>query len=470
MQTKSHEIWNAYFINQIIDSMADGVFTMDTEGRISSWNPAMERISGYSAEEVLGKTCKILQFSRCFGKKCPANLKACGIVKHGFAEVKECILQHQEGHEVPVIKNASVVRDENDQVVGVVETVTDLSELNKARQAAEEALLRLRELHRLDNIIGKSHEMQKVFAALRLAAASDATVLIQGESGTGKELVAGAIHYRSNRAACPLITVNCSAFPESLLESELFGHVKGAYTGAIRDRVGRFEQANGGSLFLDEIGELSAHIQVKLLRVLQEREIERVGESRKRKVDIRVIAATHQDLYRKVQEGQFRDDLYYRLKVFPVYLPPLRIRKDDIPLLVSHFIQKQNEKTGKEINGISQHAMRILMDYSWPGNVRELENAVEHAFVLCQEGQIGVADLPVEIRKVDYALFHDEGTYRQSRSSAKPRIKTSKETILKLLDECEWNKAEVGRRIGLSRTAIWKYMKKWNIPLKKPTA
>jgi two-component system response regulator HydG len=468
MQTKSHEIWNAHFMNQIIDSMADGVFTMDTAGRISSWNPAMERISGYAAEEALGKTCKMLQFSRCFGKKCPANLEACGIVKHGFVEVLECVLQHKDGHEIPVIKNANVVRDENDKVVGVVETVTDLSELYKARQAAEEAQLRLRELHRLDNIIGKSHEMQRVFEAIKLAAASDATVLIQGESGTGKELVAGAIHYRSDRARYPLITVNCSALPESLLESELFGHVRGAYTGAIRDRVGRFEQANGGTVFLDEIGELSSHMQVKLLRVLQEREIERVGESRKRKVNIRVITATHQDLHRKVREGQFRDDLYYRLKVFPIYLPPLRIRKDDIPLLVSHFIQKQNQKTAKEINGISQHALRFLMDYSWPGNVRELENAVEHSFVLCQKGQIDVADLPAEVRRGEYPPFHDDVAYIPNHSLAQARKKITKETILKLLNEYGWNKAEVGRRVGLSRTSIWKYMKKWNIPLKNP--
>jgi two-component system response regulator HydG len=470
MQTKSHEIWNAYFIDQIIDSMADGVFTMDTGGRISSWNPAMARISGYSAEEALGKTCKIMQFSRCFGKKCPANLESCGIVKHGFAEVKECILQHKDGHEVPVVKNANVVRDENDEIVGVVETVTDLSELNKVRHAEEEALLRLRELHRLDNIIGKSHAMQKVFEAIRLAAACDTTVLVQGESGTGKELVAGAIHYRSDRARFPLVTVNCSALPESLLESELFGHLKGAYTGAIRDRVGRFEQANSGTVFLDEIGELGSHMQVKLLRVLQEREIERVGESRKRKVNIRIIAATHQDLHRKVQEGQFRDDLYYRLKVFPIYLPPLRIRKDDIPLLASHFIQKQNEKTAKEINGISQHAMRVLMNYSWPGNVRELENAVEHAFVLCQKARIDVADLPAEIRRGDYAPFRDEVAYMPGNLPPRTRIKITRETILKILDECEWNKAEAARRVGLSRTAIWKYMKKWNIPLKNPTA
>ena len=466
MQTKSHEIWNAYFINQIIDSMADGVFTMDTEGRISSWNPAMERISGYSAEEVLGKTCKILQFSRCFGKKCPANLKACGIVKHGFAEVKECILQHQEGHEVPVIKNASVVRDENDQVVGVVETVTDLSELNKARQAAEEALLRLRELHRLDNIIGKSHEMQKVFAAINAAAASDATILIMGESGTGKELVAGAIHQRSTRTTYPLTAVNCSALTESLLESELFGHVKGAFTGAIQNRIGRFEESDGGTVFLDEIGEISPYIQVKLLRVLQEREIERVGDSKTRKVDIRIMAATNRDLYSRVQEGLFRDDLYYRLKVFPIVLPPLRKRKEDIALLTQHFIDRQNRKTGKNITGISQYAMRVFLDHSWPGNVRELENAIEHAFVLCNRGQIEISDLPLELRQSG-----DEcrpGAV-QGAAPRKARIgkDLSKEELLELLGTSNWNKAEVARRLGVSRTAVWKYMKKWNIPLQQ---
>ena len=267
---------------------------------------------------------------------------------------------------MPVIKNARVVRDENHQIIGVVETVTDLSEISKARQEAEEALIRLGEKHRLDSLIGKSHEMQKVFAAINAAAASDATILIMGDSGTGKELVAGAIHQRSTRTTYPLIAVNCSALTESLLESELFGHVKGAFTGATQNRAGRFEEADGGTVFLDEIGEISPYIQVKLLRVLQEREIERVGDSKTRKVNIRIMAATNRDLYSRVQEGHFRDDLYYRLKVFPIVLPPLRNRKDDIPLLTRHFIDRQNRKTGKSITGISQHAMRVFLDHFWP--------------------------------------------------------------------------------------------------------
>jgi len=391
MDNKTHELWNVRFVNQIIDSMADGVFTMDVKGRISSWNRSMEGISGYTAQEALGQTCQLLQCSRCFGKECPAGIEKCRIIENGTSGAKECQLRHKVGHDVPIIKNASVVKDENGNIIGVVETVTDLTELNRARQKAEEASLRLGEIHSLNNIIGKSRAMQRVFAAIKAAAASDATILIQGESGTGKELVAGAIHYNSERREAPLVTVNCSALSETLLESELFGHVKGAYTGAVRDRMGRFEEAREGTIFLDEIGELSPFIQVKLLRVLQEREIERVGESRKRKIDIRIITATHQELYAKVREGHFREDLYYRLKVFPIQLPPLRGHKEDIPLLASHFINRMNKKTAKQIRSMSQPALRLFMDYPWPGNVRELENAIEHAFVLCDRDQIDPA-------------------------------------------------------------------------------
>ncbi|MGA8018946.1 MAG: sigma 54-interacting transcriptional regulator [Desulfobacterales bacterium] len=466
MTKKTHEIWNFRFVNQIIDSMADGVFTMDAGGRMSSWNPSMERISGYSAEEALGRTCEILQCSRCFGKKCPAGIKKCGIIELGISEAKECFLKHTEGHNVSIIKNASVVRDENNCIIGVVETVTDMTELSKARRKIEEAALRLGEMHRLDNIIGKSHAMRNVFTAIKAAAASDATVLVQGDSGTGKELVAGAIHYNSERAAGALITVNCSALSESLLESELFGHVKGAYTGALHDRAGRFEEAEGGTVFLDEIGELSPYIQVKLLRVLQEREVERVGESKRRKINIRIIAATHRDLYTRVREGAFRDDLYYRLKVFPIQLPPLNQRRDDIPLLVGHFIQKHNKKTAKQIMGVSQATLRIFMDYNWPGNVRELENAIEHAFVVCNREQIEPYDLPVELRHVRYRQLNKEETNR-SVSRSYRRVKIDKEELLEILNESDWNKAEVARRIGISRTAVWKYMKKWAIPLRK---
>lgn len=467
MPKKTHAIWNIRFVNQIIDSMADGVFTMDPEGRISSWNPAMERISGYRAEEVLGKSCDTLRFSRCFGKKCPTGIKKCGIVEHGASEVKECLLQHKAGRTVAVIKNASVVRDENNAVIGVVETVTDMTELNRARRKIEEAARRLGEMHRLDNIIGKSRAMQEVFAAIKAAAASDATVLIQGDSGTGKELVAGAIHYNSDRASRPLITVNCSALSETLLESELFGHVKGAFTGALRDRAGRFEEAEGGTVFLDEIGELSPYIQVKLLRVLQEREVERVGESKRRNINLRIIAATHRNLYDRVREGTFREDLYYRLKVFPIQLPPLYRKREDIPLLVGHFIEKYNRKTGKQIRGVSPATLRVLMDYPYPGNVRELENAIEHAFVVCNRELIEPEDLPVELREM--SCGPPAGNHAvQSLGRPYRRGKISKDQLLEVLHASDWNKAEAARRFGISRTAIWKYMKKYNIPLQNP--
>jgi len=458
---------DAGFAEMMFEAMAEGVFTLDPYGHITAWNPAMERITGYPADQVIGQKCSILNFNRCLNQSCPTGSLECGIFTQGAVDGKQCTLRHKDGHDIPVLKSARLVKDGTGQVKGIVESVTDLRELLEAKQKAADADRRLGEHHQLGNIIGKSTAMQQVFTAIEAAARSDAAILVQGESGTGKELVAGAIHYGSNRAAAAMITVNCSALSEQLLESELFGHVKGAFTGAIRDRKGRFEEAAGSTIFLDEIGEISPYIQVKLLRVLQEKEIERVGESRPRKIDIRIIAATRRDLYSLVKEGKFRDDLYYRLKVFPVQVPPLRQRRADIPLLVTHFIERYRRKTGKEINDISGRAMRLLMDHPWPGNVRELENAVEHAFVLCEGAHLRALDLPVEIRQTVCAPAGDRpGTV--AAAPARGRVILTEEKLLQTLHECDWNKAEVGRRIGLSRTAIWKYMKKWDIPLKQP--
>jgi two-component system, NtrC family, response regulator HydG len=456
------------FSRLLLESMADGVFTLDEEGIITTWNPSLERMTGYSAEEAIGRPCTLLNFTQCFREGCPTGIEECGIYQHGRLDARECFLRHKQGRDVPVIKSARLVRDEGGSVRGVVETVTDLTELEQARRSVEEANRRLGEIHRLDNIIGRSHAMRRVFSRIEAAAASEATILLQGESGTGKELVAGAIHHHSGRNGMPFVAVSCSALSETLLESELFGHVKGAFTGAIRDRAGRFEEASGGTIFLDEIGEISPFIQVKLLRVLQEREIERVGESRKRRIDLRIIAATNRDLIDLVRGGAFREDLFYRLKVFPIPLPPLRKRKEDIPFLVSHFIRRHNRKTGKKIEGITQASMRILMDHDWPGNVRELENAVEHAFVLCPGPAIDVFDLPVEVRQMAYRP-RAAGGPPPSERSAPTRGSLTRESLLETLEACGWNKAEVARRVGLSRTAIWKYMKKWDIPLKPPS-
>ncbi len=453
----------------LLESIAEGVFTLNREGRISFWNGSMERITGYSADEALGQTCGLLQFNRCFGRTCPEGIQECGIYENGRIDGKECLLRHKDGTDIPVLKNARVVRDNKGEVQGVVETITDLTDLSKARQQADEAFRLLGEKHRLHNIIGSSQAMKQVFSAIRSAAASEATILIQGESGTGKELAAGAIHYHSSRSDNPFVVVNCSALSESLLESELFGHVRGAFTGAVHDRTGRFEAAAGGTLFLDEIGDISPFIQIKLLRVIQERVIERVGDSKPRNVDIRIITATNKDLYQMVKEGRFREDLYYRLKVFPIHLPPLNQRRKDIPLLISHFIFVQNRKTGKQIKGATQPAMRIMMDFPWPGNIRELENAIEHAFVLCESEYIDIFDLPVEVRRFEYRPH--EVRPAQEKASARHRSQgLTRDHLMEVLRSSDWNKAEVGRRIGLSRAAVWKYMKKWDIPQQKPDA
>ena len=451
-----------YLVRQILDTLADGVFILDTRGRIVSWSRAMEKISGFTSAQALGQPCRLLNFSNCLGISGSGDSKNCALLQGEATGAMECYLRHRSGYDIPVIKNATAVRNENNRIIGIVEAITDITELEKARNKVREASRRLGEMHGLEKIIGKGPAMQSLFSMIKAVSASQATVLVQGESGTGKELVAGAIHYNSSRGDKPFVIVNCSALSESLLESELFGHAKGAFTGAVANRTGRLEEAHTGTIFLDEIGELSPLVQTKLLRVLQEKEIERIGESRKRKLDIRIITATHRDLHQLVREGRFREDLYYRLKVFTVQVPALRERKSDIHLLISHFMDQQNKRTDKRVHKIAPAAMKHLTDYGWPGNVRELEHAIEHAFVLCEAGTILPGHLPLEIR-------HPQRTSPSPLRTApgtKPPL--TRAALLDWLHHCQWNKAETARQLGVSRTTVWKYMKTWHIPFDPP--
>ncbi len=318
-------------------------------------------------------------------------------------------------------------------------------------------------------ISGKSPVMQEVYNFIEMAASTDSNVVILGESGSGKELAAAAIHQLSRRQDNLFVRVNCAALTETLLESELFGHVKGAFTGAFKDHFGKFEYADKGTLFLDEIGEITPSMQAKLLRVLQEKVITRVGDNKEIAVDVRIVAATNKNLRQLVTKGLFREDLFYRLNVFPIHLPPLRERKSDIPLLVSHFISKFNTKTGKHISGCNHDTMRIIMAYCWPGNVRELENAIEHAFVLCKGSEIQTLDLPHELR---VAVVRD-GICAERKAGLEPTIHTSLiqpaihykyemtlETIQNAITRHNGNKTAAARELGISKVGLWKKMKK----------
>jgi transcriptional regulator with PAS, ATPase and Fis domain len=348
-----------------------------------------------------------------------------------------------------VLKNASILRDEKGLVIGAVETFTDISEV----VTREEQLARIRkELSKessFEGIVGKSQSMQKIFDLIKIAANSDAPVLITGQTGTGKELVAQAIHRLSKGNERPFIRVNCAALNEQLLESELFGHVKGAFTGAIRTRVGRFEAAHGGTLFLDEIGDFPPSAQVKLLRAIQEKEIERVGDNRPITVDVRIVSATNKDRWAMVRQGRFREDLFYRIAVIPIELPSLAERKEDIPLLIDHFLVMLNAKSDRRIKGVSKAFLERLMAYEWPGNIRELTNVLEYAFAVCNRDILDLQDLP--------------GHFLKQGEDGSQRREISKEILVETLRSHGWNRTKASKSLGLSRVTLWKKMKEFGL-------
>ena len=343
------------------------------------------------------------------------------------------------------------MKDERGQIIGGVETFRDLSVI-------EELKKELFQKYTLGDIISKNYLIHDIFNILPNIAESDSTVLIQGASGTGKELFAKAIHNLSRRKEKPFIKVNCGALPDTLLESELFGYIKGAFTDAKKDKPGRFALANGGTIFLDEVGDMSPSLQVKLLRVLQEKEFEPLGATSPRKTDVRIIAATNKDLSKLISEGKFRDDLFYRLNVVKIELPPLSQRREDIPLLIDAFIQKFNAKMGKQIVGVSDQALRLLLKHDYPGNIRELENIIEHAFVLCRGERIDFDCLPKEItegQKGDYpSMPLQEET---------PFEKAETEVIEKILKKYDGNRIKTAQELGIDRTTLWRKIKKYGL-------
>lgn len=370
--------------------------------------------------------------------------------------MRRCKIMRKDGTYVPVLKNASQLHDGKGRVIGAVETITDITEIVEKDKQIAAIQRHMRSEDAFQGLIGASPPMQQVFCLIENAAQSDAPVIILGESGTGKELAARAIHQLGDRKKGAYVKVNCGALTESLLESELFGHVKGAYTGAYKGRAGRFEMAQGGDIFLDEIGDLPLSTQVKLLRVLEEKVVERVGDSKSIPVDVRVISATNKNLSSLVKTGAFRKDLYFRINVIPIQMPPLRDRVEDIPLLAESFFRKLRIKSGKSIEGISNLALEVLIRYAWPGNVRELKSAFEYAFVTCQEPLIHPHHLPPDILK-------EEKSNRDVDVALPTKQEIGKRQLIDALARAKGNQSVAAEILGICRVTVWNRMKRFGI-------
>jgi PAS domain S-box-containing protein len=434
-------------IRTILDNIPSGVYTVDQEMNLLSFNPSLERITGYRSEEVLGKKCMEVFRSDFCEAGCPLKRSMrSGETLRGI----EVNLRAKDGSVVPIASSTALLRDEDGRPIGGICSFRDLREIHAVPASQGQARDFL-------GMVSKNHRMHEIFDLIETVADSDANVLIEGESGTGKELVARAIHRLSGRGEKPFLGVNCASLNENLMESELFGHIRGAFTGAVKDRMGRFEMAEGGTLFLDEVSEIGPHLQAKLLRVVQEREYQRVGETRARKANVRILSASNRRLKDLLAGGSFRDDLYYRLNVVSIIPPPLRDRKEDIPVLVDYFLDRSRDHRGGLRRSFSPLAMRVLLEYSWPGNVRELENAVERARI-CSRGEvIEESALPAEIRRGGGT------THRGARPAGQGPAEPKEETIREALSRCRGNREEAALLLGISRVTLWRRMKRLGV-------
>jgi PAS domain S-box-containing protein len=428
----------------ILDSISEGVFTVDLDWRITSFNRAAERITGVPRHEAIGRYCyEVLRAnvcdSGCVLRKTVKNQKA--------IRNKAVTIVRGDDKAVPISVSTALLKDEFGHVVGGVETFLDLTVVDELRKE-------LQKKHSFGDIISKNEEMLRLFSILPQIAQSESSVLIQGASGTGKELFALAIHNNSRRNSGPFIAVNAGALPDTLCESELFGYKSGAFTDAKRDKPGRFALAENGTIFLDEIADISPAMQVRLLRVLEEKCFEPLGSTEKIQTNARVITATNRNLAKMVEEGRFRDDLYYRINVVKLSIPNLSERKQDIPLLVDHFIQRFNHLTGKEITGVSGETLGALMHHEWPGNVRELENAIEHAFVLCDEGLLQLRHLPTQlIPQKDLSAVRNAVSMKEIERQA----------IEEALRRNAWKKSKTARELGIDRNTLRRKIQRFGI-------
>jgi len=434
----------------ILESISDGVFTVDSDWRISSFNRAAEEITGVPRDEAIGRNCSEVFRSSMCGDDCALK----ETMKTGRPIIgKSGYIIDANGNRIPISISTALLRDAGGRITGGAETFRNLSDVEALRRE-------LAGRHSLGDLVSRSPLMQRIFEVLPAIASSPSTVLLLGETGTGKELVARTIHDLSTRSRGPFLAVNCGALPDNLLESELFGYKAGAFTDARRDKPGRFALARGGTLFLDEIEDVSQAFQVRLLRVLQDRIYEPLGATRSEKADVRVIVAANKDLTELMRRGAFREDLYYRINVVRIELPPLRKRKEDIPLLAEHFIRRFNRLQGKSVQGLDAEALSLLLAHEWPGNVRELENVIESSFILCKEGFIGVGHLPEEltsrcspVRKKDDVISAHDLLDAQSIRGA--------------LERNDYNRIAAARDLGIHKTTLFRRMKKLGIALPK---
>ncbi len=434
--------------NAVLDSINEGVFTVDLDWNIKSFNAAAEKITKMSRDQAIDKKCFDIFRSGLCNRDCPMQ----ETLTWGEPVINlRTNIMDGERKSVPVRISTALLKDAYSRVIGGVETFQDLSEVKRLCRE-------LGSYYTFDDIVGRSPCMQDIFSSLPLIAESDSTVLIEGESGTGKELFARAIHNNSARRLGRFVPVNCAALPETLLESEFFGHEAGAFTDAKRPRAGRFEQAHGGTIFLDEISDISPALQVRLLRVLQERVVEPLGSDMSKKVDVRIVAATNWDLRELINQGLFREDLYYRIRVVKLKIPPLRERRDDIPILINYLINKFNRIQGKNIQGVSERVFSILMEYNYPGNVRELENIIERAFVFCREGVINKEHLPSELRMQDsesYSGTNGEMTLEEME----------KKMIRETLQRKGGNRKRTAQALGINTSTLYRKIKSFGLDI-----